>query len=344
MLGKLGLVLAMLTLSTLCPFMGIVRAVTSTVIFVNPPQVNGLNVGDTFTIDVNVANVSKLAGWEFQLFYRTEVVVATTVKEGPFLSSAGTTFFVPVGGGFNNNYNATHGRVYLADGILGDTPGVSGSGTLANITFQIIGPGSSALALPQDPAITKLYDNSPSPQRIPYTAFSGLVSIGVDAAITNINIPKRIVSKAQVTINVTAANLASSTLTFNVTLYYDSTEIATQTVTDLASSASLVLTFIWDTTPVPKGNYTISAYVPPVAGESNTENNRLTDGWIKVTILGDLNGDGKVNILDITIVAKAFGSKIGDSTWNPNADMDNNGTINILDISKVALEFGKIDP
>jgi len=55
----------------------------------------------------------------------------------------------------------------------------------------------------------------------------------------------------------------------------------------------------------------------------------------------DLNKDGTVNILDIAIVASAFGSRPGDSGWNPDADLDGNEIINIIDISAVAIDFGK---
>ncbi|MDI6826816.1 MAG: dockerin type I domain-containing protein [Candidatus Aenigmarchaeota archaeon] len=54
----------------------------------------------------------------------------------------------------------------------------------------------------------------------------------------------------------------------------------------------------------------------------------------------DLNKDKKVNIIDVTIVAKAFGSKPGDPRWDPDADLDNNGIVNIIDIAKVARVFG----
>lgn len=56
---------------------------------------------------------------------------------------------------------------------------------------------------------------------------------------------------------------------------------------------------------------------------------------------GDLNGDNKVDILDIAIVAKAFKSQPRDANWNSRSDIDNNGVINIIDISKVAKQFGK---
>jgi len=58
-------------------------------------------------------------------------------------------------------------------------------------------------------------------------------------------------------------------------------------------------------------------------------------------IPGDLNGDGVVNILDISIVAQAFGTKPGDLKWNTIADVDNNGVVNIIDIALVAKCFGR---
>lgn len=54
----------------------------------------------------------------------------------------------------------------------------------------------------------------------------------------------------------------------------------------------------------------------------------------------DLNKDGVVNIIDVTMAAMAFGSRPGDPKWNPAADIDGNGVINIVDIAKVARKFG----
>jgi hypothetical protein len=61
----------------------------------------------------------------------------------------------------------------------------------------------------------------------------------------------------------------------------------------------------------------------------------------EVELDSDLNKDGKVNIMDIAIVANAYGSKQGDPNWNQIADVDDNEQINILDISMVAKDFGK---
>jgi hypothetical protein len=55
----------------------------------------------------------------------------------------------------------------------------------------------------------------------------------------------------------------------------------------------------------------------------------------------DLNGDGKVDIQDITITAVAYNSRQGDLKWNPAADFNNDQRIAIVDIALVARDYGK---
>ncbi|MEM3731650.1 MAG: dockerin type I domain-containing protein [Candidatus Bathyarchaeia archaeon] len=50
----------------------------------------------------------------------------------------------------------------------------------------------------------------------------------------------------------------------------------------------------------------------------------------------DLNGDGKVNIEDIAIWGAAFGSRPGHPRWNPNADMNNDGKVDMIDAVLIA--------
>ena len=64
--------------------------------------------------------------------------------------------------------------------------------------------------------------------------------------------------------------------------------------------------------------------------------------YARAAYFADLNSDGKVDILDITIVAKAYGTKPGDPQWDPIADVaEPYGEINILDIATVAKDYGK---
>jgi hypothetical protein len=62
---------------------------------------------------------------------------------------------------------------------------------------------------------------------------------------------------------------------------------------------------------------------------------------VAVRMAGDINIDGRVNMEDIGIVAKAFGCCPGDTRWNRTADENEDGTINMVDIALVARQFGK---
>jgi parallel beta-helix repeat protein len=80
---------------------------------------------------------------------------------------------------------------------------------------------------------------------------------------------------------------------------------------------------------------------PYIIDTDNKDNYPLMNPRTPQTLSADINDDDKVNILDITIVAKAFGSKQGEPAYNEAADLDKNGQVNILDISMVAKDFGK---
>ena len=168
----------------------------------------------------------------------------------------------------------------------------------------------------------------------PYGAQHGI-------GITGVATSKTVVGQGyNVSISVTAENQGDYTETFNVTVYANTTAIETQKIT-LTSGNSTTITFTWNTTAFPYGNYTISAVADTVLDETYTTDNTYADGTVTVAMAGDLNTDGKASILDISMVATAFGSKIGDPRYNPNADINNDGVINILDISIVAVNFGK---
>lgn len=60
-----------------------------------------------------------------------------------------------------------------------------------------------------------------------------------------------------------------------------------------------------------------------------------------VWLFTDVNRNGKVDIGDLFIIAKAFGSQPDDPKWNPKADLNGDDSINIVDLYRVAKDFGK---
>ena len=162
-----------------------------------------------------------------------------------------------------------------------------------------------------------------------------------DVGITGIVPSKATIGEGyNLPLNMTAMNYGAYTETFNVTIYANDTFIEQQTVI-LTNGTSTALTFIWNTTGFARGNYTISAYASPVSGETDTNDNLLTDGWVFVAMPGDINADKIVNIIDIVRVALAFGAVPANPNWDPNADINGDKVINIVDIAIVALHFGE---
>jgi len=64
-------------------------------------------------------------------------------------------------------------------------------------------------------------------------------------------------------------------------------------------------------------------------------------GFLRVTLDGDVNGDGVVDDADLNIVGDAYGSVPGNANWNRNADLNNDGRIDIVDLGIVGYNYGR---
>lgn len=106
------------------------------------------------------------------------------------------------------------------------------------------------------------------------------VRYAYDAAITGVTLSALSVTVGdKVSVDVTATNDGSQTISFDVTVYYNIAgeehhEVASsQQVSNLAMGLSSTLSFEWDTTGVEPGDYKIEAVAGTVSGETYTTNN-----------------------------------------------------------------------
>jgi len=164
------------------------------------------------------------------------------------------------------------------------------------------------------------------------TKVNGIVTVlipGHDVAIKGVTPSKTVVGQGySLSIHMTTKNYGNFTETFNVTAYYDDTPIETKTVTNLPPGEETTITFTWNTASVPYGNYTITANATQVPGETDTTDNTCTC-WVVVTRIGDVNGDGEVNIIDILLCCINMGPV---PPMPPECDVNGDGEVNIIDI------------
>jgi parallel beta-helix repeat protein len=188
------------------------------------------------------------------------------------------------------------------------------------------------------PYVIDQWNQDNYPLMLPWTGQS------VDISVVNVTPSKTVVAQGQgIKINVTVADQGNFPETFNVTVYANTTTIATQTVT-LVKGSSTTITFTWNTKGFVYGNYTLWAYVLPIMGEIDTADNTFIYGIVKVTIQGDVDGDFHVTILDVVKITSIYASKEGDPRFNPNSDLDGDGRITILDVVTCTSHYGQKYP
>jgi len=314
---------------------------------------SNLTIGTKFLANITITNVTWLAGWQINITYNPTLLNISNSAD----------IFLPSNHIFNGldprtaakTINNTAGYAMWACAIGPSSPRnhFNGSGTICQIFFTITktpGEGeklSCNLILDKVGMFpTRLVD--PDAKDIPFTEQNGYyeISSGLihDVAVIGVEPFKTVVGQGYVSINLTAENQGNYAEVFNVTAYCNSTPIATMISISLPSGANIIITFTWNTTGFAKGNYSVWAYAWPVLGETDKTDNTYTDGTVIITILGDINGDFKVDIKDLVLVIKNFGSYPAHPKWNPNADVNNDGKVDIKDLVLVIKHYGEHYP
>jgi general secretion pathway protein D len=97
--------------------------------------------GGPYTVPISVTNASQLSSVSLTVTYNPSAVRVRTVQEGTFMRAGG------VAAAFTQQADAAAGRVDIAISRSGDVTGVAGTGMLAALLFEAIGPGAANLAV-----------------------------------------------------------------------------------------------------------------------------------------------------------------------------------------------------
>ncbi|UCE16904.1 MAG: hypothetical protein JSV12_04715, partial [Candidatus Bathyarchaeota archaeon] len=86
---------------------------------------------------------------------------------------------------------------------------------------------------------------------------------------------------------------------------------------------------------------TIKANVTLLSDADTNPANDEGYSWVKVKLEGDVDNSGRVVADDFFLLVDAFGSRPGDSNWDPNCDFDGSGRIVADDYFILAENFGE---
>lgn len=126
----------------------------SPTVFIDPDKIvkdyfldPGHQIGDTFQIHVNISDVTDLFAWNVNATWNPAILNFTKlVSYGDFLAQTtsphGTSRIWDIIKASNET-----GYAAIAETILGDYPGINGSGRLVTIEFLIVGYGSTDLTI-----------------------------------------------------------------------------------------------------------------------------------------------------------------------------------------------------
>jgi len=256
-------------------------------IYVDPPVVtrytNDTSVGSTFTVSLGFGNMTNLAGIQYTLYWKRDVLNVTSIHdnlpwtEPPFVMPNATEY----------NYNGTHARLnFMAVSMSGS---FNGSSNFRNVTFTIIsapvGDGNSLqTAISYGEYGTETIFGNLSAIVIPAEVHNSefvYANPAPDVAILRVEPKSPVVQQdSSVDIEVETSNNGNSPQNFTVSVYTNSSTgsiylVGKQNVTNLQGHISQNMTFVWNTTGIPLGFYQVFANATAVPGEANITNNQM---------------------------------------------------------------------
>lgn len=330
-----------------------------------------VQVGNRFTVQLKVEDISDLAGWQSDVIFDPAVLKANSVNEGGFLKQkGGRTHFL------KGTIDNTEGRITNIGAARISEGGASGEGTLLSVTFTAIANGESRLALRKFQAGSSLGEtiSSRPPDTIITVRDPAVSDVGDDIFSLSTDVtPVRSgdtftlrLSANDVTnlagwqtdvafdsdvlkaVEVSEGDLlkAENTSTFFLSGTIDNTagEITKLSSARFGSGVSGTGTLLLVTFTAKATGETRVTFSDFFAGSSSREEIPSDVPEIVITVeesaflASDVNRDGLVNVLDLILVSQYFGE---DASANPQFDVNGDGAINVLDLIEVAQHLGE---
>jgi len=260
-----------------------------------------LTPGMNYTVSIYTDyNGSDVQSYQFTLSYNPRVLRGVEVTNGDLITTEKDPSAQLIAGTFDNTAGELSLTLNFFFFYLEPAPITSGPGTLANVTFTVVGYGTSNITLGEE---TKLIGYTDGGYGDPYSIIDYITDISEplhsgrilqsyfrnteeevihDIAVESVTpSPTEVRLGELVNITVVVENQGTESENVTVEVLFDykpgltHSVIGTKSVTNLENGISTTLNFTWNTTDVKVGNHTITAVAEPVHGETDTDDNTL---------------------------------------------------------------------
>ena len=269
------------------------------------PETQVVSAGSDFHINVTVENVTNMAADGAILHFDPTAMQATGITAGVI-----STF--PI-----EKIDNVNGTVTFAYALA--TGGFSGNGTLATIEFTADASAEGEFNL----NLTDVELMRPDLSKIPTEVFNGTVTL-IPFNIT-ITLPEN-------------RTYASKCVRLSFTVEPEGTALDWIGYS-LDGGANVTIAGSTTVGGLSEGGHSIVVY----ARDSN--GNMAASNTVFFTIHpADINGDCKVYVSDLLLLAQAYNSRPGDANWNEDADLDCSNRVYTADLLILAQNYNKMYP
>jgi hypothetical protein len=296
--------------------------------------------GDTFTVYVNITDAYDLDMAVFNLTWRDAILRAVYIVQGDFFD------------GVSPDFDVTNGTHYALINFTGAS-GVTGNGSLAEITFRVLTKGGSLIQLKPYPTWWS-----------EYWATTPVVISGVHSNYYDMGFHPpgnyrwfydiwTVIDWAYPTwtdlyrISVNPVNNGYLHMTYNLTIYVNGAVNEWRVLTLVGKQHSpdnkRTYTFDFNVTGASWGKYYMTANITDQdpALDANTGNDNYIFGTpTTVRIPGDTEGDADVDPDDFNLFAAKYGTNKDQTQYALEVDLDGDGDVDPDDFNKFTAKYG----
>ena len=316
---------------------------------ITPYPVASPVIGEQFTINLSIVEGENVGGYQLTVGFDETILRYVESANGDYLPPR--SFFVPP---VVSEKSVTLGATSLTGTNNGD-------GTLATVTFEVLEVKESPIAL-SDVILT-----DSAGKQLSILSNSGRIQPTLSSTSVVVDLtPSSVLAPAigeQLVFNIRISD-GQNVAGYQISLEYDikalkpvlasngvylpdaspAKPLISQGLVTLGASSStgvgngdgVIATITFEVLVVQASTVSVSGYLTTPNGRRSTPT--FKDAKVIVALLGDVNRDGTVNILDLVLVSSSFGQQVPE-TGNP-ADVNEDGVVNVVDLVTVAGAIG----